>query len=280
MMSKPSHGAALERAVADRQPQAGLVHHSDRGLQYARPEYVATLDKYGIVASMSRPANPYDNASCESFMKTLKAREIYANRYNNLEQLADETLEEFIEEYYNRQRLHSALATDLPRNSNNKASGDASRHHALISFLEFSSWIPLASPTPPQCRQGRQRRSPCDPPTGHCHRCNLVCPPSQRLCTVMMLFRSTHYKLANSSLMIITGRPFRLGHCHHMSVYLRPIRNLRTGLPTLAKSHTKTVASSPQERITGRPAISSSASALTSPFVQTGKLVQWDDPAR
>ena len=105
--------AALERAVADRQPQAGLVHHSDRGLQYASPEYVAALEKYGMIASMSRPANPYDNASCESFMKTLKREEIYANRYNNLEQLRT-NIEEFIEEYYNRQRLHSALGYRSP----------------------------------------------------------------------------------------------------------------------------------------------------------------------
>jgi transposase InsO family protein len=104
---------ALERAVADRQPQAGLVHHSDRGLQYASPEYVAALDRYGIVASMSRPANPYDNASCESFMKTLKREEIYANRYDNLEQLRT-NIEAFIEEYYNRQRLHSALGYRPP----------------------------------------------------------------------------------------------------------------------------------------------------------------------
>src|SRR6202171_3405300 len=102
--------AALERAVADRQPQVGLVHHSDRGLQYASPEYVVALEKYGMVASMSRPANPYDNASCESFMKTLKREEIYTNRYNNLEQLRT-NIEEFIKEYYNRQRVHSALGS-------------------------------------------------------------------------------------------------------------------------------------------------------------------------
>jgi len=70
--------AALERAIAQRQPRPGLVHHSDRGLQYARGEYVAVLEKYGIVPSMSRPANPYDNASCESFIKTLKREEIAA----------------------------------------------------------------------------------------------------------------------------------------------------------------------------------------------------------
>lgn len=105
--------AALEQAIVQRRPQPGLVHHSDRGLQYARGEYVAVLEKFGIVASMSRPANPYDNASCESFMKTLKREEIYANRYDNLEQLRT-NIEEFIERYYNRQRLHSALGYRSP----------------------------------------------------------------------------------------------------------------------------------------------------------------------
>jgi transposase InsO family protein len=105
--------AALERAIAWRRPRPGLVHHSDRGLQYARGEYVAILEKRGIVPSMSRPANPYDNASCESFMKTLKREEIYANRYDNLEHLRA-NIEEFIEQYYNRQRLHSALGYRSP----------------------------------------------------------------------------------------------------------------------------------------------------------------------
>jgi len=102
MISSRLTVAAWERAVADRQPQASLVHHSDRELPYASPEYVAALDKYGMVASMSRPANPYDNASCESFMKTRKGEEIYANRYNNLEQ-SRTNIAEFIEEHYNRQ---------------------------------------------------------------------------------------------------------------------------------------------------------------------------------
>ncbi len=105
--------AALEQAIVQRRPRPGLVHHSDRGLQYARGEYVAILEKYGIVPSMSRPANPYDNASCESFMKTLKREEIYANRYDNLEHLRT-NIEEFIEQYYNRQRLHSALGYRPP----------------------------------------------------------------------------------------------------------------------------------------------------------------------
>jgi len=61
---------ALEQAIASRRPLAGLVHHSDRGIQYGSAEYVAILNRYGIVPSMSRPANPHDNASCESFFKT------------------------------------------------------------------------------------------------------------------------------------------------------------------------------------------------------------------
>jgi putative transposase len=105
--------AALEQAIAQRRPRPGLVHHSDRGLQYARGEYVAVLEKFGIVPSMSRPANPYDNASCESFIKTLKREEIYANKYDNLEHLRA-NIEEFIEQYYNRQRLHSALGYRSP----------------------------------------------------------------------------------------------------------------------------------------------------------------------
>ena len=67
-----------------RRPLPGLVHHSDRGVQYASAEYVAILKQHGMVPSMSRPANPYDNASCESFIKTLKREEIYANEYADL----------------------------------------------------------------------------------------------------------------------------------------------------------------------------------------------------
>jgi putative transposase len=84
-------------------PPPGLVHHSDRGVQYASDQYIALLEKHGIIPSMSRPANPYDNASCESFIKTLKREEIYANAYDDLEHLRA-NIEEFIERYYNRQR--------------------------------------------------------------------------------------------------------------------------------------------------------------------------------
>jgi putative transposase len=105
--------AALKKALAKRQPRPGLIHHSDRGVQYACREYVELLEAYGIVPSMSRTANPYDNAVCESFMKTLKYEEIYCNRYNSLEELAA-NMEEFIERYYNQKRLHSALGYRSP----------------------------------------------------------------------------------------------------------------------------------------------------------------------
>jgi transposase InsO family protein len=78
---------ALQKAIALRKPLPGLVHHSDRGVQYASAEYVAILREHEMVPSMSRPANPYDNASCESFIKTLKREEIYANEYADLEEV-------------------------------------------------------------------------------------------------------------------------------------------------------------------------------------------------
>src|SRR5207247_11225741 len=105
--------ARLEQDIERRQPKTGLVHHSDRGLQYARGEYIALLEKYHMIPSMSRPANPYDNASCESFIKTLKREEIYANKYTDLEDLRA-NIKDFIEQYYNRQRLHSALGYRPP----------------------------------------------------------------------------------------------------------------------------------------------------------------------
>ena len=105
--------AALEQAIEQRQPLPGLVHHSDRGLQYASEEYARVLRLHGIVPSMSRPANPYDNAFCESFMRTLKREEIDARSYRDLDDLRAH-VQEFIERYYNRIRLHSALGYRPP----------------------------------------------------------------------------------------------------------------------------------------------------------------------
>jgi transposase InsO family protein len=104
---------ALRQALARRQPPAGVVHHSDQGIQYACMDYIEELKANQMVPSMSRPANPYDNAVCESFMKTLKQEEIYCNQYRDVEELS-EHLEEFIGTYYNRHRLHSALGYRTP----------------------------------------------------------------------------------------------------------------------------------------------------------------------
>lgn len=104
---------ALEEAIARRSPPAGLVHHSDRGVQYACRAYVALLESHGMVPSMSRPANPYDNAFCEAFMKTLKQEEIYCRNYRDYQELSG-CVEEFIDNYYNRLRLHSALGYRTP----------------------------------------------------------------------------------------------------------------------------------------------------------------------
>jgi transposase InsO family protein len=105
--------AALHQALMTRHPPPGLVHHSDRGIQYASGAYVQVLRQHQMIPSMSRPANPYDNASCESFMKTLKREEIYATAYHDLDHLRT-NLAAFIEEYYNGTRLHSALGYRPP----------------------------------------------------------------------------------------------------------------------------------------------------------------------
>ena len=126
---------ALEQAIERRQPEPGLVHHSDRGFQYAHAEYIAMIEKYHMVASMSRPANPFDNASCESFMKTLKREEIYAHKYEDLDQLRA-NIEEFIEEYYNRQRLHSALGYRPPEEFEQQAESKTESRSATMVFFE------------------------------------------------------------------------------------------------------------------------------------------------
>jgi putative transposase len=100
--------SALRMAVSERQPAPGLVHHSDRGVQYASAAYIELLQHHQAVVSMSRKGNPYDNAACESFMKTLKQEEIYRNEYRDFQE-AHACIGEFLEQVYNRRRLHSAL---------------------------------------------------------------------------------------------------------------------------------------------------------------------------
>ena len=126
--------AALEKAITARQPPPGLVHHSDRGVQYASDEYLQVLQSYQMIPSMSRPANPYDNASCESFMRTLKREEIYANTYVDLEHLRA-NIAAFIEQYYNRCRLHSALGYQSPDEFEQQLEGTAASAGATMSFF-------------------------------------------------------------------------------------------------------------------------------------------------
>jgi len=131
---------ALQKAIEARQPLPGLVHHSDRGFQYAAAEYISILKKHEMVPSMSRPANPYDNASCESFIKTLKREEVYANEYENLEHLHDH-IEEFIERYYNQKRLHSALGYRPPEEfeQNARQIGETKFIASTMAFFQEST---------------------------------------------------------------------------------------------------------------------------------------------
>jgi putative transposase len=100
--------AALRMALVCRQPGPGLIHHSDQGVQYACEDYVALLGRHGIEVSMSRTGNPYENALAESFMATLKKEEVHLQDYEDLAD-AHHHIGHFIEDVYNRKRLHSSL---------------------------------------------------------------------------------------------------------------------------------------------------------------------------
>jgi transposase InsO family protein len=124
---------ALQQALADRRPAPGLIHHSDRGSQYASQHYRDVLERHGVQASMSRPGNPYDNAKAESFMATLKREQIDGRAYRDLPH-ASADIGGFIEAVYNKQRLHSALGYRSPeqfevdhRNLSHPSGGGAAR---------------------------------------------------------------------------------------------------------------------------------------------------------
>jgi len=104
---------ALAMAIERRSPAPGLVHHSDRGVQYASGEYTDLLKAHQITISMSRKGNPYDNAFCESFMKTLKYEEVHRQEYRDLAE-AHASIEDFLERVYNQRRLHSAIGYCAP----------------------------------------------------------------------------------------------------------------------------------------------------------------------
>lgn len=105
--------AALDRALAERAIAPGIIHHSDQGVQYASKAYVDKLLESGFRISMSRKAAPWENAKAESFMKTLKTEEVYLRQYRTRED-ACTSIGKFLEEVYNRKRLHSALGYVSP----------------------------------------------------------------------------------------------------------------------------------------------------------------------
>jgi putative transposase len=106
--------AALNRAIETRKPQGGsLIHHSDRGVQYASIAYRQILADRNITISMSRPGNPFDNAKAESFMKTLKAEEVNGKAFSDIKD-ARRRIDNFIADVYNKERLHSALGYRSP----------------------------------------------------------------------------------------------------------------------------------------------------------------------
>jgi putative transposase len=133
---------ALEAAIASRHPRPGLVHHSDRGTQYASNQYVQRLEACGAHISMSRPARPWENGKCESFMNTLKREEIDARRYRSFDELQGH-VEEFLEQVYNRVRLHSALNYRSPMEfEKSLAEPGAQWSPAALSFARHEEIYP------------------------------------------------------------------------------------------------------------------------------------------
>jgi putative transposase len=129
---------ALRMALSRRKVPLGLVHHSDRGVQYASHDYTDLLRSRGIQISMSRKGNPWDNAACESFMKTLKYEEVYRSEYRDLAE-ARASIGQFLEQVYNRKRLHSALGYRPPAEFEAMLAAQKNKEAASRRFLyEFS----------------------------------------------------------------------------------------------------------------------------------------------
>jgi putative transposase len=128
---------ALRNAIESRQPAPGLIHHSDRGVQYASTAYVGMLLQHGMIPSMSRPGNPYDNAKCERFMKTLKQEEIRCFEYRDIEDLRA-NLSVFLDRYYNATRLHSALGYLSPDEFEKQAAQSTTAEIPQAPRMSFS----------------------------------------------------------------------------------------------------------------------------------------------
>jgi putative transposase len=136
---------ALERAITGRQPLPGLIHHSDGGSQYACKLYVSRLEAIGAVLSMSRPGRPWENGKCESFMATLKREEIDARPYTNLEEL-ERHIDEFMDQIYNRVRLHSALGYRSPEEFEAQQAQRKTAPPWLPAGLSFSRHEEVSTP--------------------------------------------------------------------------------------------------------------------------------------
>jgi transposase InsO family protein len=140
--------AALQMALASRTVNPGLIHHSDRGIQYACNAYIETLERHKIQPSMSRPGCPYDNAMAESFMKTLKHEEVDASVYRDQDH-ARQAISAFLETTYNRQRLHSALDYQSPAEYEavfkTTKPGWAAAQQPSLAQQELTPWFPCVT---------------------------------------------------------------------------------------------------------------------------------------
>ena len=152
--------AALEQAMAQRQPPPGLVHHSIRGVQFACGDCAQVLQRHQMIPGKSRPASPYDNASCEGFMMTLKQKEIDARDSRDLAHLS-RNVEAFIEQYYYLRPLHSALSYRPPEKFKREPKTTTNGAGATMSFFKHGEIYPSEE------RKDRNRERPSSRSPAH-----------------------------------------------------------------------------------------------------------------